>query len=80
MGLGFFKHGNNLLLIHGREIIKEVINSVTSLQIVNQGLKRHARSHKHRRATKDFRIGMDNYCHERIVSLIDGQLNGGRLD
>ena len=43
--------------------VKEVINSVASLQIVNQGLKRYTSSDEHRRAAKNFGIGMYDGVH-----------------
>jgi hypothetical protein len=63
MGPGFFEHRDNLSFVYGREIIKEVINSVASLQIVNQGLKRYTSSDEHRRAAENFGIGMYDGVH-----------------
>jgi hypothetical protein len=52
MGFDLFEHGYHLFSLNPREIIKKVIDSMAALKVVNQCLKRHARSDKDGRAAE----------------------------
>ena len=52
--------GYRELAAHGRKIIKEFLQRVTALNVVNKCLNRDSRSDEYRSAPKDVGIGVNN--------------------
>ena len=52
--------GYRELAAHGRKIIKESLQGVTALDVVNKCLNRDSRSDEYGRASKDVWIGVNN--------------------
>lgn len=58
--LGRLDDRNHLLAFHPRESVEEILDGLTPLEAINQILKWHARADKHRRASENLRIRMDD--------------------
>jgi glycosyltransferase involved in cell wall biosynthesis len=62
-----FKERYNLLAFDAEEAIEEVVDGITRLGVIEQGLGRHARSRKYGGATQDVRRDGDRRLHvERL--------------
>jgi hypothetical protein len=50
----------NLFPTRGRKGLQKILNRLATFEIVDEILKRNARSYEHRRAAHDFRIGVNH--------------------
>jgi hypothetical protein len=71
-----FESGDGRFTRDGRKSLEKVFESLSALQIVEEGLEGHARSAKHRSSAKNIRT-LDDDSHERIVSRA---MSGGFLE
>src|SRR5580704_10752164 len=60
MGFGLLERSNRHVAGDGREVVKERVQRMTALDVVDQRLEGDARSDKHRGAAQDVRIGVNN--------------------
>jgi len=58
--LGRLNHRDDLCPLHGRKTIQKILDGLATFQVINQVLKRDACADKDRRASHDFRIGMNH--------------------
>ena len=61
----FFQKSDHLLALYARESLQELLDRITSLQMIEQTLHRHASTSENRLATKNFRILRYNAAHAR---------------
>jgi hypothetical protein len=52
----FFQESDHLLALYAGESLEELLNRITSLQMIEQTLHRHASTSENRLAAKNFRI------------------------
>jgi hypothetical protein len=61
----FFQESDHLLALYAGESLEELLNRITSLQMIEQTLHRHASTSENRFAAKNFRILRYNAAHAR---------------
>jgi two-component sensor histidine kinase len=60
----FFQESDHLLALYARESLEELLNRITSLQMIEQTLHRHASSSENWLPAKNFRILRYDAAHE----------------
>src|SRR5580700_8898496 len=60
MGFGLFERSYRHVAGDGREVVKESVQRMAALDVVDQRLDGDARSDKHRGAAQDVRVGVYN--------------------
>lgn len=58
--MGDFQRGNGLLARHRRKRVKELVEAVIPLEVIDQIPERHSCSDEHGRAAEDLRVAMDH--------------------
>jgi hypothetical protein len=58
--LGKFESGYGLLTSDAREVLQEVVEGITGLQVVEQGANRNTGADEDRRPSKDVRVTVDH--------------------
>lgn len=69
--LRLFECSDRLFAAHAREVVEEIGKRMIVLDVVEQSLQRRSRTHEHRSATENLRVGVDDLiCHRHDHGII----------